>query len=356
MSTTDLKMLPPNSDFLSVPILQKTLTTTNKLQVLNTQLGELKNYIKNIDLLLHPLTVREAVDSSGVENIMTTSMDVFQSDLLGKMRVKSAEKETLGYKNALMYGYELIKSEGRITNQIINAIQAKIDPDNVGYRSKAGTKIVNATTGRVIHIPPQTKPEIEQYMDNLIEFLNNDDEQLDPLIKMAVAHYQFEAIHPFIDGNGRTGRILMVLYLTMTGKLSYPTLFLSGYILKTRTRYYQYLEEVTTENNWTDWIQYLLIATEHQAIQTTSTIEQINQTIQAYEKRLKFLPFVDFHFLQVLFSLPFINQKQLALQLNIHSNTAAKYLNILEERKLVFTKLIGREKIYFIPEYLKLLS
>jgi Fic family protein len=356
MSTTDLRLLPPNKDILSIPILQKTLNATDKLQILNNQLAELKNYIKNIDLLLHPLTVREAVDSSGVENIMTTSMEVFESDLLGKMTIKSAQKETLGYKNALMYGFELIKSEGRITSQIITALHAKIDPENTGYRNRAGTKIVNATTGRVIHIPPQTKPEITRYMDNLIEFLNDSNDQLDPLIKMAVAHYQFEAIHPFVDGNGRTGRILMVLYLTMSGKLNYPTLFISGYILKTRTRYYQYLEEVTTEDNWTDWIDYLLTATEHQAVQTTSTIAQINQTIQEYEQRLKFLPFVDFHFLQVLFSLPFINQKKLATQLNIHPNTAAKYLNILEQKKLVLTRLIGREKIYFIPEYVKLLS
>jgi Fic family protein len=255
-----------------------------------------------------------------------------------------------------MYGYELIKAEGRITNQIINLIQAKIDPDNKGYRTKPGTKIVNATTARIIHIPPQTSTEIARYMDNLVEFLNDSGDDLDPLIKMAIAHYQFEAIHPFIDGNGRTGRILMVLYLTMTGKLSYPTLFLSGYILRTRTRYYQYLEEVTTDNNWNDWINYILTAVQEQAILTTSTIGQINATIYSYEQRMKFLPFVSFHFLQVLFSLPFINQKQLSSQLNIHSNTAAKYLNILEEKKILSTQLIGREKIYFIPEYIKLLS
>ena len=255
---TKIQLLSPNFDVNDVDILKKAIEANNALGELNGLIYSLPNY----ELFLQPLTVREAVASSEIENIRTTTIDILQAEVAANNSVlPTVQKETLNYKEALLREYKELKENNFLATNGIVRIQDILEPSNTGIRTQMGTVIADGF-GKIIHESPQeeteTETEIRNLLENLDVYINDHNDNVDPLIKMAVYHYQFESIHPFYDGNGRTGRILMILYLALVGRLRYPVLFLSDYILREKTDYYRLLQEVRTKGSWKEWILFIL--------------------------------------------------------------------------------------------------
>ena len=215
--------------FLPLQVEVETKTVLRKLAAAHQRLAEFKGVITSIpnqNILLETLTLREAKESSAIENIISTFAEVYQSSVYSNLFASPEAKEVHLYAEALKQGFNLIQSSGLLTNNHILKIQSVIEQNDAGFRKVPGTKLLNENTGEVVYMPPQDALEIESLMQNLEAFINNDElMDIDPLIKMAVIHYQFEAIHPFFDGNGRTGRIILLLYLKMTGLLDLPALY-----------------------------------------------------------------------------------------------------------------------------------
>ena len=222
----DLPPLPPEFNFDDIDILKK----VNKANIALSKLsGEAKS-IPNREVLIEPLTFREAVASSEIENIHTTVDESFQDTFIVEAELKKEQKETKNYRKALLTGYELIKKNGFLNTNSFIEIQSVLEPDKPGIRKVPGIKIQNKTTKEIFYTPPEGESLIRNLLKNYEDYFNDFSDDIDPLIKMAVMHYQFEAIHPFLDGNGRTGRILMVLYICLAKRLDLPILFISGYI------------------------------------------------------------------------------------------------------------------------------
>jgi Fic family protein len=225
----ELPLLPPNFNFDDIDILKK----VNKANIALSRLsGEAKS-IPNREILIEPLAFREAVASSEIENINTTLDEAFQVTYFAENELKKEQKETRNYREALNTGYKLVKMQEFLNTNSFLKIQAVLEPDKIGIR-KVPVSIKNSVTGEILYTPPVTENLIRSLLKNFEDFFNNFDEDIDPLIRMAIMHYQFESIHPFLDGNGRTGRILMVLYLCLVSRLELPILFLSGYINRNR--------------------------------------------------------------------------------------------------------------------------
>ena len=267
----ELPLLPPASDLDDVDILKK----VNRANIALARLNGASLAMPNRDLLLEPFTVREAVASSGIENINTTVSEVFQAELFPIAEASKPQKETLHYKQALLYGYAFARKSGFIATNAIGEIQAILEPDKGGIRGLSGTKIADQASGKVYYTPPEGEELIRSLLKNFDDYFNDMATDVDPLIRNAILHYQFEAIHPYYDGNGRTGRILMVLHLVLSGRLDLPILFVSGYINEHRSDYYRLLREVTSLGNWKPWILYVLNAIESQALDTATTIDKM---------------------------------------------------------------------------------
>lgn len=351
-----LPPLPPSAVFDDIAILKK----ANKANQAVYRLDGLIRSVKEPEMILGPLKVKEAVESSGIENIHTTMAEALQAELVSGEKLTPEQKETKNYKQALLRGYEIIKEKGYISTNSIIDIQHALGIKHAGIRNLPGTKIANHTTGEIYYTPPEGQERILHLLKNFEDYYNDTQDDPDYLIRMAILHYQFEAIHPFFDGNGRTGRMLMVLYLVLQRILVTPTLFISQYINRNRSDYYRLLREVTFKQNWHEWILFILDATEVQAIATNKTILDILDL----EKHCKetILPQFNFtyhqEFLTYLFSNPFYTQSNLMQHTPIKSNkTAGEYLNTLEDNgilKAVETK--SKEKMYYYDDLLKLLG
>lgn len=348
----DLPLLPPKFEFDQVSILKK----LNAANIALSTLSGAASSIPNSGLLIEPLTVREAVASSGIENINTTVSEVFQAELFAEQLITKAQKETLHYKDALREGYMLINGQKFLNTNSYEKLQSILEPTKTDIR-KLPEPIKNEATGEIIYTPPVGEELLRNLLKNFDEYLNRDN-STDPLIKMAVLHYQFEAIHPFMDGNGRTGRILMLLYLMLKERLELPILFISGYIDQNRSEYYRLLKEVTTSGNWHDWVMFILDAVELQAHDTLKTVQQIRLLRYKYKELIsRELPkiytadLVDF-----LFANPFYTRKRLVAQQSIHLNTAGKYLKLLLDKGVIKAVKIKKEVVYFNEEFLDLLK
>lgn len=237
MTAYSIPFLPLSYDLETKAILKQ-------LNNANRRLAELKGVamtIPNENILVSTLTLQEAKDSSEVENIVTTQDDLYKnaSELYSDYAINAATKEVLNYREALQHGFRLVKEKGVLTSSVIREIQKLLEHNSAGFRSIPGTTL-KSSDGKTVYTPPQDRTEILNYMDNLETFINNDDiSELDPLIKLAIIHHQFESIHPFYDGNGRTGRIICVLFLVLTGRLDLPILYLSRYITHNKKKYYE---------------------------------------------------------------------------------------------------------------------
>lgn len=349
-----LPFLPPDFNLDDVDILKK-------VNVANIALSKLEGSslaIPNRNLLIEPLSVREAVASSRIENINTTVAEIFKAELFPDKLQSKAEKETLHYRDALRIGFSLIQKQGFLHTNSFLEIQKILEPNKAGIRKLPGTNIVNSSTSEILYTPPEGEDIIRRLLKNYEMYFNDFSDDIDPLIKLAILHYQFEAIHPFYDGNGRTGRIMMVLHLILAKRLELPILFISGYINQHRADYYRLLNAVTKDANWKEWIMFILNAVEIQASETAETVTQIKKMHKEYKEVIKDkLPKIyTAELVDYLFANPFYNQQRLSQVMNKERKTAAKYLNSLLEENLIEAFKFRREKIYYCQKLLKLLS
>lgn len=350
----DLPEIPPDINFDDTEVLKKVNMANIALSKLS---GEAKS-IPNRQLLIEPMTFREAVASSEIENINTTLDEAFQTVFFVESDLKKEQKETRNYKEALLKGYNIIKENNFLVTNSIIEIQSILEPTKSGIRNIPGTKIQNRNTGEVIFTPPEGEKLLRDLLKNFENYFNDFTDDVDPLIKMAVLHYQFESIHPFFDGNGRTGRILMVLYLCLAKRLELPILFLSGYINKNKNDYYRLLKEVTTKNNWKEWILYILNAVETQSLATTKSVTGIRELMIVYKEliKLKKPKFPVAEVIDYLFSYPYYSQNSLMKNLGIRSRkTASKYFSELREIGITEEKQYKNDKVYFCRKFHELL-
>lgn len=321
-----------------------------KLAAASRRLAELKGIagsIPNQGILINTLGLQEAKDSSEIENIVTTHDELFKDDVLPEAFANPAAKEVLRYRQALRVGFEQVKHSGLLTANHIIQIQAELERNNAGFRKLPGTALKDGA-GNVVYTPPQEPAEIIALMNDLERFINDADlYAVDPLIKMALIHHQFESIHPFYDGNGRTGRILNVLYLVREGLLDIPVLYLSSHIVHNKDAYYQLLQTVRVEDRWEDWVLYMLEAVEQTAMQTIVTIQAIKSALQDYKHRIrKDYKFYSQDLINNLFMHPYTKIEFIQRDLQVSRLTAAKYLDGLIAGGFVEKQKIGRGNYY----------
>ncbi len=318
-------------------------------------LAELKGMAKsmpNEGILISSLALQEAKDSSAIENIITTHDELFRVDDIKAGKINMAAKEVENYRVALLEGYHQTREKGLIRVADILYLQSLIEPNKPGIRKIPGTVIGNAATKEVIYTPPQHRDEIVRLMDNLVSYINDDElSELDPLIKMAIIHHQFESIHPFYDGNGRAGRIINILYLVRSGLLDLPILYLSRYIVRTKSDYYRLLQSVRDHNDWESWVLYMLQGVEETAKETIEFINQIKMLVFETKRRMREeLPGIySQELLNNLFFHPYTKVQFVIDQVGVTRITATKYLNQLAEHGFVEKYKVGRSN-YFINQ------
>lgn len=353
----DLPGLPPNIDLDD--------NIKGWLLKARIQLAELKGYSKalpNPMLLLSPAILKEAVASSEIENINTTIEKVLQQQLFPETEQKSENKEVIRYKEAVIFGYEKMEQIS-LSSRLIKEIHKILLGDrSYGYR-KFQNHIENSETKKLIYTPPNST-EIERLISDWEKYIHSNDyhydnvDCCDPLIKCAISHYQFEAIHPFNDGNGRTGRILMVLYLIHTGLLQYPILFISGYINKNRAQYYKLLQNVTTKKQWLPYLEYMLSAFALQALETKEKLFQVMAKYYMTKDKIKneCKAVYSSDLVEILFSMPIITPLKLGNLLGVHYTTATRYLKELTVKSFLTHKKVGKYQLYINTDLISALE
>ncbi|MDD4978733.1 MAG: Fic family protein [Gallionella sp.] len=310
-----------------------------KLASSSRKLAELKGIaasIPNQGILINTLGMQEAKDSSEIENIVTTQDEIFKQEVLPDAFANPAAKEVQRYRQALRLGYEQVRESGLITANHIIAIQSELEQSHAGFRKLPGTALKN-NRGETVYAPPQDPSEIIALMRDLERFINDDAlYQVDPLIKMALLHHQFESIHPFYDGNGRTGRILNVLYLVKEGLLEVPVLYLSSHIVRTKADYYRLLQKVRDDDAWEEWVLYMLEAVEQTAGQTLTTVQDIKAALFDYKHRIRAgFKFYSQDLINNLFAHPYTKIEFVQRDLGVSRLTATKYIDALAEAGFV---------------------
>jgi Fic family protein len=324
----------------------------------NQRLAELKGVartIPNEGILISSLTLQEAKDSSAVENIVTTQDDLYKAGLEEHIyNIDAATKEVLRYKEAIMGGFIVVRSKHLLTGNIIKEVQQSLINNNEGFRTVPGTKLISSVDGEVVYTPPQDIDEIVKLMNNLELFINDDAIcDFDPLVKMAIIHHQFESIHPFGDGNGRTGRILNILYLVYTGLLDLPILYLSRYVTHNKGEYYRLLQAVRNKNTenekeWREWIMFILKGVEETSEYTINLIKGISELMSTYKNELRpvFGRKYKHELLNNLFFHPYTKIEFMQRDLLVSRNTAAKYLDDIVNMGLLVKTKKGKENYY----------
>ena len=354
MQLYTLSYLPLNIE-LETKIVLKKLTSSHKA------LAELKGMSKSIPnqtILINTLGLQEAKDSSAVENIITTHDDLYKAELKTNSIESLESKEVQNYIEALKKGFELINKQKLLTNRMIIEIQATLEKNNAGLRKVPGTTLKNNSTGEVIYTPPQDYQTIVDLMSNLEIYINDNElSDLDPLIKMAVIHFQFESIHPFYDGNGRTGRIINVLYLVLQNLLDLPILYLSKFIISNKSDYYKKIQAVRDHKNFEDWILFVLDGVEQTAMDTIQTITQIQSLLLKQKHQIrKNYKFYSQDLLNNLFKHPYTKIEFVEKDLKVSRITAANYLNTLSDDGILTKKKLGVTNYYINHELFDILS
>ena len=341
-----IPQLPP-------PVTLETVAVLKALAKANRALAELKGRaatIPNQGILIDTLALQEAKASSEIENIVTTQDELFQADLFPEGPESAAAKEVALYRDALKLGFDrLSHSGGLITNRTLIEMFQLLKGRSDGFRETPGTALKNDQTGEIVYVPPQDRNVIEASMTALEKFIHDDEAcQLDPLIKMALIHHQFESIHPFPDGNGRIGRILNVLYLTRTSLLEIPILYLSRHITRTKADYYRLLQAVRERGAWEEWVLYMLEAVAETAQTTLSIVEGIRGQMASVKRRLRSeLPnLYSQDLLNNLFRHPYTRIEFVINDIGVTRQTAAKYLDTLAAKGFVEKHKSGRSNYY----------
>ena len=343
MSEEKLPMLPPNVELETKAVLKQLVKA-------NRALAELKGYadtIPNKHILINAVMINEAKDSSEIENIITTHDDLYNA-MSYASGASPAAKEVVNYRTALWFGFEQVKEKEMLTANMIFEIQSHIERNRGGIRKLSGTVLMNENTGQIVYTPPSGEDEIRDLLTNLERYINEDLDDIDPLTKLAVIHYQFECIHPFYDANGRTGRIINVLYLVLKELLESPILYLSSYIIRNKSAYYSLLQYVRTQNKWEDWIIYILTGIEETAEQTLMLIKRINTEVEAMSTEIKErLPKIySKELIDLLFFEFYTKTIYIEKGLSVTRKTAASYLTALEKEGFLTSQKIGKERIY----------
>jgi Fic family protein len=321
-----------------------------KLALASRKLAELKGVAASIprqSILISTLGMQEAKDSSAIENIVTSHDDLFRNAAFPESPSSPATKEVLRYRQALWTGFDAVRRNELLTNNMILDIQAELECNDAGFRKLPGTALKDGA-GQTVYMPPQEPDAIIALMGDLENFINNDEAfDVDPLIKMALIHHQFESIHPFYDGNGRTGRIINVLYLVKQRLLDIPVLYLSRYIVRTKPDYYRLLQEVRDKDTWEDWVLYMLTAVEQTAGETITTIHAIKAAMLDVKHRLRAgYKFYSQDLLNNLFSHPYTKIEFIQNDLKVSRLTATKYLDALTEGGFLHKHKVGRSNYY----------
>jgi Fic family protein len=350
-----LSKLPPSREKVET---LKILRQTNKATAALAELKGIVQTIPNQAMLINAAVLQEAKDSSEIENIITTQDELYKALTINKSTVSPETKEVVNYRKAIFIGYDLIKKQGFLRVNDIIRIQQKLIDNNAGIRSTPGTVLKNDNTGEVVYTPPQDKIEILDLLSNFISHLNQAEEDLSPLINLAILHYQFESIHPFYDGNGRTGRILNILYLILNDLIDIPILYLSSYITENKPDYYRLLNHTNRTGEWEDWIIFMLKAIETTSLNTIEKITRIrqllNETIikvqnnapKIYKKEL----------VELLFEQPYSKIDFVVKKLGVERKAASRYLRKLESIGILDSRKIGRETLFINKDLIDILK
>ena len=348
----NLPLLPPKADLETKEILTKTIKASRALAQLN---GAIRN-LPNPSLFLDTLHLQEAKASSEIENIITTNDDLYQAVVADKKFNNPATKEVISYKEAIWLGFDRLKQKTFITTNLCVEIVQCIKQNTAGIRTTSGTTLSN-TKGNVIYTPPSGEEVIREKMANLETYINEHG-KIDPLIKMAISHYQFEAIHPFSDGNGRTGRILLLLQLKLEQLLDIPALFLSEYIIEHKDKYYEGLRAVTEKNDWSKFILYMLDMVEKTAIKGLYRLESIINLMETtgIEVKEKLPKVYSKDLVEVIFKLPYTKRQNL-IDIGLGTpKTVGNYLMALEEEGFLKSVRVGKEKLYLNQKLMNILE
>ncbi len=348
--------LPPAANIETQQIL-KLLPQAHRL------LGELKGKataIPNQTILINSLAMQEAKASSEIENVVTTQDEIFQVSADSARLIAGPAKEVALYRDALMQGHRAINQRGgNITKQTIVEMFQILKGNSGEFRKTPGTALKNDSTGEIVYVPPQQPDEIERHMADLDEFMNDDQtSELDPLIKVAIIHHQFESIHPFPDGNGRVGRIINVLYLTRTGLLDIPILYLSRYINQNKSEYYSLLQDVRDHGHWEEWVKFMLCGIIETSKSTLELVEGIRDLMAQSKQRMRAnLPKIySQDLLNNIFRQPYTRIEYVENDLNITRPTATRHLEMLVEHDFLHKIKHGRSNYYVNFRLAKLLT
>ena len=346
--------IAPYSLLALLPPVREKIETIKILRQVNnaaTALAELKGIAKTLPnqaMLINAIVLQEAKGSSEIENILTTQDELYKALTINLSGISAATKEVVNYRNAILLGSRILNKQGFIRVNDIVSIQQELVNNIAGIRSTPGTVLKNDKTGEIVYTPPQDKHEILDLLSNFISQFNQNEKDLSPLIQLAVLHYQFESIHPFYDGNGRTGRILNILYLIMNGLIDIPILYLSSYIIKNKQDYYRLLNHTNKTGEWEDWILYML-----KAIQTTSmqTIDKISSILNLLELtiqkvQIKSPKIYTKELVELLFEQPYSKIEFVVNKLHVERKAASRYLKELEQIGILQSQKAGRETIY----------
>lgn len=355
----NIPKLPLDFDFETKAIMRQ-VTKSNR------RLAELKGValtIPNENILLSSLVLQEALDSSAVENIVTTSDELYRAELDIKGGLtNAATKEVLNYREAMQVGFDMVRRNRLLTLNDIKQIQKTLEHNNAGFRTVPGTKL-KSSKGEVVYIPPQSGEDVARYMSNLERYINDPEiHDIDPLIKMAIIHHQFESIHPFYDGNGRTGRIIAILYLVVNDLLDLPILYLSRYITHNKGEYYRLIQRIRDNDpdnaeDWEKWVLFILKGVEETAIETIRLVKSISALMAKYKNILKplFVKQYKHELLNNLFFHPYTKIEFMERDMSVQRKTAAKYLDtIVSETGLLKKQKLGRSNYYINTELMEL--
>ena len=356
----DLPDLPMQNDFIDKEVLMKWGLASRSLAELNRNILR----IPNPKMLVNTVSLQEAKSSTEIENIFTTEDELYKaiSETIKEEYANSSTKEVLKYREALWEGFYLVKKKNEIDKKIIVNVFQKIKETTQEFRSPQSQIVIKRgqselRPGEIIYTPPRGEGIIEAKIDNLLVFMKQEDE-IDPLIKMAIAHYQFEAIHPFTDGNGRTGRILNLLYLIDQKLLSQPVLYLSNYIIQNKDDYYYYLSGVTQKSDWKSWVIFMLTAVEKTSNHTNQLIDEIMiQLVETYNYAKSKLKWYSLEVNQALFFQPYIKQRFIGEITGAKSRTTlTKYMHQLVQIGVLSERKEGKEVFYVNNDLLRILQ
>ncbi len=348
--------LPPTRNLETPDILKATIKARGLL-------GELKGYCQTLPdprLLINTVILQESKDSSAIENIVTTQDELYRAVISAEdmQGVSASTKEVLLYREALYFGLEKLRKTDLLTTNTLVAIMQRLKNSSEEVRQNIGVRLANPVTNKIIYTPPEGEGLIRKKLHALEEFIHDDGNDLDPLIKMALIHYQFEAIHPFSDGNGRTGRILNVLFLVQKNLLTLPVLYLSSYIIRNKTDYYRLLREVTETGNWGEWILYMLNAISETSASTLKKIDAIQKLKEETGVQIKGILKASFNreLVDLIFSFPYVKIKTLEKNGIAKRQTASVYLQQLGKGCILKPIKVGKEVYYINKKLMEIIS